>query len=93
MGYCRIVDLRCKEVINVCDGCRLGFPCDVEVDMVTGRMVAIIVPGPCRFFGLFGRSEDFVVPWDCIKRIGDDVILVEFEIRTMPRPRERRRFW
>ena len=22
---CRFADFRCKEVINICDGCRLGF--------------------------------------------------------------------
>jgi sporulation protein YlmC with PRC-barrel domain len=42
---CRIADLRCKEVVNVCDGERLGFVEDVLIDTVTGRMVAIVVPG------------------------------------------------
>lgn len=93
MGHCRIVDLRCKEVINICDGCRLGFPYDVEVDMVTGRLVSIIVVGQSRFLGLFGRGEDYVVGWDRIKRIGDDVILVEYDICTLPKTKERRRLW
>ena len=75
--HCRIVDIRGKEVIDICTGIRLGFPIDVEVDVVSGRMVAIIVPGPCRYFGLFGREDDIIIPWDCIRRIGDDIILVE----------------
>jgi YlmC/YmxH family sporulation protein len=75
--HCRIVDLRGKEVIDVCTGIRLGFPVDVEVNVDSGRLVAIVVPGPCRYFGLFGRLEDIIIPWDCIKRIGDDLILVE----------------
>ena len=33
--------------------------------------------GPCRFFGLFGRGEDFYVPWDCVQRFGDDIILID----------------
>ncbi|GHV34117.1 hypothetical protein FACS18949_09580 [Clostridia bacterium] len=74
---CRIVDLRCKEVINVCNGCRLGYPCDVEVDAVTGRVAAIIVHGPPRFWGLFGKCEEHVVLWCNVKRVGDDLILVE----------------
>ncbi len=78
---CRIVDLRGKEVINVCDGCRLGYPYDVEIDAVTGRLVAIVVPGPCKYFGLFGRGDDYVVPWEAIRRIGDDIILVDFAIK------------
>jgi YlmC/YmxH family sporulation protein len=75
--HCRIVDLRGKEVIDVCTGIRLGFPIDVEVNVDTGHLVAIVVPGPCKYFGLFGRGEDIVIPWNCIRRIGDDLILVE----------------
>ena len=32
----RICDLREKEVINICDGERLGFVEDVEFDLCTG---------------------------------------------------------
>lgn len=74
---CRIADLRFKEVINVCDGFRLGFVSDVEVNIVTGQVVALIVPGPCRFLGLFWREDDFVLPWECISRIGEDIILID----------------
>jgi YlmC/YmxH family sporulation protein len=96
MDHCRIVDLRGKEVINICDGARLGFPCDVEIDMVTGQLVAIVVPGPNRFFGLFGHTEDYVVPWCQIKRIGEDTILVEYMAEPIPPPpprERRRRYW
>lgn len=75
--HCRIVDIRGREVIDIKTGNRLGFPCDVEVNVDSGRLVAIVVPGPGRFLGMFGRSEDLIIPWDCIKRIGDDIILVE----------------
>ena len=69
--------LRCKEVICVADGRRLGFVSDIEIDIPEGCVKAIIVPGPCRIFGLFGRRDDFVIPWSCIRRIGPDIILVE----------------
>ena len=36
-----------------------------------------MVPGPCRFLGLFGRDSDYIIPWGCIRRIGEDIILVE----------------
>ena len=51
----RICDLREKEVINICDGERLGFVEDVEFDLCTGKITHIIVPGPCKFFGVLGR--------------------------------------
>lgn len=86
----RVTDLRCKEVINVCDGLRLGFVTDVEVKLPEGQIVALVVPGPCRFFGLFGRKDDFVIPWACIRRIGDDIILVEIEPDKCRVPRPKR---
>ena len=76
---CRMVELRCKEVINICDGCRLGYVGDVEVMLPEGRVAALVVPGPCRFFGLFGRQDDFVIPWSAICRIGPDIVLVEIK--------------
>ncbi|MCL2408883.1 MAG: YlmC/YmxH family sporulation protein [Oscillospiraceae bacterium] len=76
---CKLVDLRCKEVINIHNGFRLGFVCDVIIDVLTGHMAAILVPGPCRFFGVFGREDDYLIPWECIRKIGDDIILVNVE--------------
>jgi YlmC/YmxH family sporulation protein len=76
---CRIADLRCKEVINICTGFRMGFVSDVLINVTNGCVVAIVVPGPCKFFGLFGRDGDYVIPWDCIKKFGDDIILVEVD--------------
>ncbi|MCL2546400.1 MAG: YlmC/YmxH family sporulation protein [Oscillospiraceae bacterium] len=89
----RIADIRCKEVINVCDGCRLGFPCDVLLDLQCARLLAIVVPGPSSFFGLFGRKEDFVIPWECIRTIGRDAILVEFDEHKHRHRRHRRKFF
>ena len=65
-----------KEVINICDGMRLGHVCDLEFDMRSGKIRKIIVPEGNRFFGLCCERE-FRIPWECIRRIGDDVILVE----------------
>ena len=81
---CRMIDLKYKEVINICDGCRLGFVGDVELLLPDGRITALIVPGPYRFFGLFGRGEEYYIPWECIKQIGDDIVLIDktFERRS-----------
>ena len=50
----RVTELHCKEVICVSNGQRLGFVSDVEIEMPEGRVVAILVPGPCQFFGFLG---------------------------------------
>lgn len=70
-------DLKMKEVVNVLDGKRLGAITDIEIDIESGKLTAIVVPGPGRFLGLFGRYDDIVIPWDKISKIGVDCILVE----------------
>lgn len=75
--YC---ELRSKEVINVCDGARLGMICDLELDACDGKVLAVVVPGPSRCFGLIRSSEELVIPFCKLKKIGEDVILVEIEI-------------
>lgn len=42
----RFSSLRCREVINICDGCRLGCVSDVVIDLKCGRVAALVVP--CR---------------------------------------------
>ncbi|OPZ90992.1 MAG: PRC-barrel domain protein [Firmicutes bacterium ADurb.Bin419] len=81
----RTSDFRQKEVINISDGRRLGFVCDVEINLETGRLDAIVIPGEGRFFGLFGKDGDYVIPWSKIKKIGEDIILVEFDERNAKR--------
>ena len=75
----RICDLREKEVINIKDCCRLGCVCDVDIDCKSGCIVALIVPGPGKFCTFFGRDSEFIIPWECIRQIGDDIILVEIQ--------------
>lgn len=83
----RITDLSCKEVVCICDGARLGYVSDAEVEVPEGRVRAIVVPGRCRFWGLWGRTEDYVIPWDAIRRVGDDIILVDCKLTDCRRPR------
>ena len=74
---CRIGDLRYKEVINVNTGYRLGFVSDAVFDISSGQMSALVVPGEFKISGLFGKSNEYVIPWGAIRKIGDDIILVE----------------
>ena len=75
----RITELHCKEVICVSDGRRLGFVTDVEIDAACGKVLAIVVPGPCRILGTFGRADDYVIPWGKICKIGPDIVLVDIK--------------
>lgn len=84
----RTMDFRQKEVINICDGKRLGYICDVDVDFDSGTIKAIVVPGQGKFFGLIGSGEDIVIPWENITKVGVDTILVELEENSRKRHRE-----
>ena len=69
--------LQCKEVICISDGRRLGFVADVHIEVPEGNVCSILVPGPCRYLGLVGRHDDYLIPWCCIKKIGPDIVLVD----------------
>lgn len=79
----RICDLRQKEVINSKDCKRLGFVADVDFNIETGCILAIIVPGPGCFCGFLGREKEYVIPFCDIKKIGDDIILVDVSLKDV----------
>ena len=70
-------ELKCREVINVCTGERYGNVCDLVFDTCAGEIQAIVVPGGTRFFGLLKGREGMPIPFSKIKKLGEDVILVE----------------
>lgn len=80
----RYTKLRQMEVVNILDGSRLGYLCDLVIDMSSGKVVGIVVPGPSKLSFLFKGQKDSVIPWQNIRKFGEDVILVEVDINSMP---------
>lgn len=72
---CCIADLRNKEVINICDGRRLGCVIDVEFSVCDGKILSIVAQGDGKI-SLFGKCDGVFIPWCKIDKIGDDIILV-----------------
>lgn len=89
-------DLRNKEVINLCDGAKMGCPTDFEFDACDGRITALIVSGQGGFLG-FGSSNDVVIPWCKIECIGEDAILVRIQVGDALIPendrKKKKRYW
>lgn len=75
----RISELRLLDIVNIKDGRRLGPIKDLDLDLERGVVKGIVVPGPSRSWGFFGggKFEDFIIPWERVKKIGVDVILVD----------------
>ena len=83
----RFTDLQCKEVICTGTGQRLGFISDVQIEIPQGNVCAIVVPCPGKFPGFPGHRDDFIIPWNCIQKIGPDIVLVDAKPNDCRMPR------
>ena len=75
----RISEFQIKDVVNVADGKKLGNISDIEINLDTGKIDAIVISGTGKLLGFFGKDEDVIIPWKNIIKIGEDVILVRYK--------------
>ena len=75
----RLSHLAGKEVINLSDGSRLGVidECELTFDSKSGRINTILVPNKNGLMSFFSENRMITIPWQAIKRIGDEVIIVD----------------
>ncbi len=76
----RAGELQTKDVINIVDGRKLGSIGDLEIDLETGFVRALIIPPEGKFFGFFSKGDEVVIAWDQIVKIGSDVVLVDLRL-------------
>ena len=73
-------EIRRKDVVNICNGKKLGKPIDLILNE-SACVQALVVPGDSG--GVLGflkqDREGCVIDWSRVRRIGDDVILVELD--------------
>ena len=71
-------ELRTKDVVNTLTGQNLGKVMDLEFDIRTGQVDALVVPAEFSLIcALRGEKKGLVIPWVHILRIGENVILVQ----------------
>ena len=70
-------DLSAKDVIQLKTGENLGRIDDIEFDEKSARLTAVVLRGRSHCLGLLGSDEDLVIPWQSIKTIGTDAVMVE----------------
>ena len=96
MKICSTAELCEKEVINLCDGERLGYATEFEIDICDARVMALVIPSE---IGLFGcpKGERLVIPWEKIECIGEDTILVKVSgeelCRCKPDAKKHKKKW
>ena len=86
----RITQIRCKEVVDIQSGSCYGCVGDLEIDLDTGKVHAVVVPGRLRLFGLLGRERERVFPWSAIRCFGEDIILVDGGAVNAPENQKRK---
>ena len=69
-------DLFSMEVINLCDGGKLGYPSALEFCAEDGKITALLIPRDCGLLSL-GKTERYRIPWCRIECIGEDTVLVK----------------
>ncbi|MCG8542515.1 MAG: YlmC/YmxH family sporulation protein [Clostridia bacterium] len=70
-----------KEIVNLSDGCRLGMlaESDLLIDEKTGKIKALLVPDMKSSFSFFSEKDFVEIPWHCVKKIGNDMIIIELD--------------
>ena len=79
----KISEFQLKDVVNVSNGKKLGNIGDIDINIQTGKIDAVIIGGTGKVLGFFGRDEDIIIPWKNILKIGEDVILVRHKDSNM----------
>ena len=75
----RLSDMTGKEVINIGDGARLGIieECELHFDSRTGRIDSLLLPSRGGLLQIFSEYKGAEIPWQSIRRIGDEVIIAD----------------
>ncbi|AFS78556.1 putative sporulation protein YlmC/YmxH family [Gottschalkia acidurici 9a] len=75
----RLSELGGKEIVNLNDGGRLGVinDSDLVIDTKNGKILSLLVPDRNQF-RLFGDKDEVEIPWDSIRKIGEDMMIIEF---------------
>ena len=76
----KINSLYDREIISIFDGSKIGEINDIEMDEKSGVITSLVISGRLRLFGLLGRKEPILIPWESVRVIGEETILVDTKI-------------
>lgn len=80
-----------RDIVNVHDGSRLGRAGDADLvfDPGTGAIAGFVVYSPgwlgSWLGALVGLRRQMTVPWSAVRRLGPEVLVVEFNPARQPR--------
>lgn len=75
-----------KEMINLHDGSRLGYVGDADLIIDEKGAIKAFVVLPRGIGARWGRNaRELVIPWEAVKIVGEDVMVVDIEPATVKR--------
>ncbi len=75
----RLSDLQSKNLVNINDGRNIGNIIDVKVNEENGNIKSLIIEGKGNMFSFLNKDSEVEISWSDIKKIGEDVILVNLK--------------
>lgn len=75
----KISQFQTKDIVNLSDGKKLGVLSDLEIELSTGQIEAIVVSEHGKWMNMFQREAEIVIPWHKIKKVGTDLIFVDYK--------------
>ncbi|MDQ0337313.1 YlmC/YmxH family sporulation protein [Caldalkalibacillus uzonensis] len=78
----RLSELSGKEIIDVDNGERLGLvgQTDLVICETTGSIHSLLLP-TASFLGLGKKRAEVVIPWQAVRKIGPEMMIVELRQR------------
>lgn len=76
----KLSEINGKEIVDLTKGERMGVlgQADLEIDERTGHIRALLIP-TLKWFGFRKQGEEVRIPWEDIKKIGTDMIIIDFK--------------
>lgn len=76
----RLSELSGKEIVDVNQAVRLGVlgQTDLEINEKNGQIEAMLIP-TLKWFGMKRQSGEIRVEWTQIKKIGNDMMIIDME--------------
>ncbi len=75
----RLSDLQSKNLVNISDGKNIGNIIDAKVNEEDGSIKSLIIEAKGSMFSFLNKDSEVEIFWSDIKKIGEDVILVNIK--------------
>lgn len=73
----RLSEIQDKDVISLIDGIKIGNIIDIKINL-DGKISSLVLEKKIKKF--FSNGDEIEIKWEEIKKIGEDVILVNTKI-------------